>query len=72
MTKIKEFAKDISVTIDFDTERVALGNGKLVYFPSKRNSKEIQMEYVLQKLRIHEMEIKKAIHDFKKEMKNDM
>jgi|TARA_R100001460_G_scaffold100683_1_gene144417 hypothetical protein len=70
MIEIKEFAKDISVSIDFDTDRVAFGNGRLVYHPSKLKSKQIQMEYVLQKLRIHELNVKTAIHDFKKEMKN--
>lgn len=67
--KIKEFGKDLSVSIEFDTERTSFGNGQLTYYAPKYGADRAkQKEYILNKLKIHEMEIKKAIRYMKKEI----
>ena len=65
--KIKENSKDLSVSIEFNTVRTSFGNGQLTYFaPKYAMSKEKQKQYILNKLKIHEMEIKRAIKYIKK------
>ena len=67
---VKQFTKDLSVTIKFDTERVGFGGGELVYFAPKGGmSRDEQREYIYNKLQTHKMEIEKALSSyyFKKE-----
>ena len=60
--KVKQFTKDLSVTIEFDTERVGFGGGELVYFAPKGGmSRDEQREYIYNKLQTHKMEIDKAL-----------
>ena len=59
---VKQFTKDLSVTIKFDTERVGFGRGELVYSaPKDGMSKDEQREYIYNKLQTHKMEIDKAL-----------
>ena len=63
--KLKEYTRDLSVTIKFDTERVGFGGGELVYFAPKGGmSKDEQREYIYNKLQTHKMEIEEALNSY--------
>lgn len=62
--KLQEYTKDLSVTIEFDTDRVAFGNEKLTYFAPKGMSKDEQREYIFNKLQMHKLEIDKALSSY--------
>ena len=67
--KLIERNKDVSVTIEFDTLRTSFGDGQLTYFAPKYGmSKAKQKEYILDKLKMHKMEINKAIKYMKEEI----
>lgn len=68
MTNIKKFNKDISVTVEFNTDRVALGSGTLVYHPQKAgNTKDTQLDNVIKQLKEHKNQIENAIKQLREE-----
>ncbi len=62
MVFIKEFNKDISINVEFDTDRIAFGRGYLSYQPKKLgNNKSMQRSNVLKQLKRNKEQLEVAI-----------
>jgi len=63
MVFIKEFNKDISINVKFDTDKIAFGRGYLSYQPTKLgNDKSMQRSNVLKQLKINKEQLEVAIN----------
>tara|TARA_B100001559_G_scaffold287208_1_gene264081 strand:+ start:239 stop:445 length:207 start_codon:yes stop_codon:yes gene_type:complete len=62
MVKIKEFNKDISVYVPFETNRISFGGDELVYHGIKQhNSKDMQLHRVINQLKRNRKQLDIAI-----------
>lgn len=62
MLKIKEFNKDISVYVPFETNRIAFGGHELVYHGNKQNnSKDMQLHRIIKQLKRNRGQLDMAI-----------
>ena len=62
MTKIKEFAKDITISVPFKTSRIGFGGQHLTYFGNKTgNSKDTQKKQIMNQIRQNISELEEAL-----------
>lgn len=62
MTKIREFAKDISISVPFNTNRIGFGGKHLTYFGAKTgNSKATQKKLIMTQIRQNISELEQAL-----------
>ena len=62
MVKIKDFNKDISVCVPFETNRIAFGGDELVYHGKKLgNSKDLQLHRIINQLKRNRKQLDIAI-----------
>ena len=63
MVFIKEFNKDISINVKFDTDKITFGRGYLSYQPTKLgNDKSMQRSNVLKQLKRNKEQLEVAIN----------
>ncbi len=69
MVKIREFAKDISISVPFNTENVGFGGGYLSYFGSKTygNTKKQQKQDIISQLKLNVIQLQTVITELEEE-----
>ena len=63
MVEIKEFTKDITISVPFNTNNIGFGGKHLSYFGSKTygNTKEMQKQDIISQLKENVIQLQTAI-----------
>lgn len=63
MIQIKEFTKDISISVPFDTNNIGFGGKHLTYFGNKiyGNTKDMQKQDIISQLKENVIQLQTAI-----------
>ena len=62
--KVKEFSKNVTVDVKFNTERLGHGNGEISYYGQKLgNTKSHQLELILLRMKQNKEELELAIEE---------
>ena len=69
MATIKEFAKNITVHVQFTTDNIGFGGNQLAYFGSKTygNTKDMQKQDILSQLKLNVIQLQTAITELEEE-----
>ncbi len=60
--KVKQFSKDVTVDVKFDTERLGVGEGEISYYGNKLgNTKTEQLKLILNRMKHNAEELESAI-----------
>jgi len=69
MVEIKEFTKDITISVPFNTNNIGFGGKHLSYFGSKTygNTKEMQKQDIISQLKENVIQLQTAITKLEEE-----